>query len=337
MRFRALLAILVVLILWRPAPAAASLTVFHTYVGNVGLSTDGWGSLDQSGVISASAPAGATVLAAFLYTTTNNNGSLSGVGGTLNGTPVNYASLGVNTSACCQLTAGRTDVTSIVAPVINGGPGGIYNFAITETSVSQDGEALVIVYTLPSLPIATIGILDGFASVTGDSTSLSFATPLNPAAPGFVADMRLGIGFSCGDPGCAGYPTPQASTVAVNGTTITTNAGNHDDSEEALAGDGNLITVGGFDDPYSPFLPSYADDHERYDLTPEIANGSTLISVTTSNASQDDNIFLATFFVSGEALVNNTPGAVPEPGTISLLLCGGILAAGYRKFRRSSR
>ena len=61
--------------------AQASLTAFQTYIGQVGYSSDGFGSTTQSGTISASVPVGSTVLAAYLYTSTFENGSLSGVGG----------------------------------------------------------------------------------------------------------------------------------------------------------------------------------------------------------------------------------------------------------------
>jgi len=238
------------------APASAGLTTFQTFVGTVGLSTDGFGSTSNSGTISASVPAGATVLAAYLYTATFDLYSTP-VGGTttLGGTAVTFGAPVPNGTACCGIASQRADVTSIVAPIINGGGGGVYDFAITEGSANQDGEALVVVYSLASLPISTVGIVDGWASVTGDVTSINFATPLDPTLAGFFADMRLGIGFSC----CG-----QESTVSVNGTTITNSAGNYDDG--AQQANGSLITMGGFDDPYSPLLPSYGDDHERYNL-----------------------------------------------------------------------
>lgn len=169
-------------------PAAASLIGFQTYVGNFAVSTDGWGSTSQSGTISASVPVGATVQAAYLYTSTFSNSSLAGVGGKLAGVNVSYTSLGTNAGF---LTAGRTDVTSIIKPLIDGGVGGVYDFAITETSNTQDGEGLVVVYSLPTLAESTVGILDGFASVTGDTTALNFADPLDPTAAGFSAEMRL--------------------------------------------------------------------------------------------------------------------------------------------------
>jgi hypothetical protein len=323
---RVAIPLLVIVGLLRPSPAAASLTEFQTFVGNVDVSTDGWGSISQAGQIQASVPVGATVLGAYLYTSTFSNPTLSGVGGTLAGAPVTYTSLGDNTSSCCSLTSGRMDVTSIIAPIVDGGPGGVYNFNITETDASQDGEALVVVYTQPSLPIATIGILDGFSAVGGDDSSINFNAPLDPSAPGFFAEMMIGDGFSC----CG-----QASTISVNGTVITNEAGNDDDGGPSVDGfdaNGNLITVGGFNDPDSPFLPTYAEDHERYTLVPEITAGDTSINVHTVNPSQDDNIFLEVFRASGEGGVDAppppplNPNPVPEPGTLLLFGTGAIAA-----------
>lgn len=304
--------------------ASAALTPFQTFVGNVGYSSDGFGSTSQTGTISASVPVGSTVLAAYLYTGYFGGGS--GIGGTLNGSSVSYGPLVPNGTACCDIGSARADVTSIIKPLVDGGLGGIYNFAVTETSGGQDGEALVVVYSNPTLPIATFGILDGFASVTGDTTSINFSTPLAPAAPGFFAEMILGINFSC----CS-----QQSTVKVNGTTITLTAGNNDDGVGSVS-NGQLITVGGFDDPYSTLLPTYENDHEKYNLVGQINNGDTTITVNTSNASQDDNIFLAGFYVSGVAGVNAPPPdatPVPEPGILGLLGLGSLSIIYLRRRR----
>jgi hypothetical protein len=290
-------------------PANASLIPFQTITGHVAVSTDGFGAVGQSGILTANVPVGATVVGAWLYTSTFSNPTLSAVGGTFNGNAVSYTSLGVNAPSCCQLTAGRTDVTSIVAGVVNGGLGGAYNFNITETSSSQDGEALVVVYQLAALPVATVGILDGFSAVNGDSTSISFSTPLNPSDPGFFAEMRIGDGFSCCN---------QKSTITVNGTVITENAGNRDDSVDAFDADGSLFTMGGDNDPCLTALnPTYATDHERYCLQNRINNGDTTITVDTLNPSTDDNIFLIVFHVLGEATIT-TPNDVPEPATLAL-------------------
>ncbi|MBX3602921.1 MAG: hypothetical protein KIS83_09525 [Rubrivivax sp.] len=303
--------------------AHAALTTFQSFVGNYGVSTDGWGSLSQQGSIQASVPAGATVVAAYLYTSTFNFGAPFSPGGSLNGSAVNYAAnLGtIPAPACCNLTAYRADVTSIVKPVIDGGAGGIYNFGITETDARQDGSALVVVYQDASLAVSTVGILDGFSRVDGESTTINFAQPLDPSAAGFFAEMRLGIGFSCCD---------QRSRVEVNGALLTENAGNNDDATEAL-GNGNLITVGGFDDPFSNGA-SYANDRERYDLVPFINDGDTAINIRTINASRDDNIFLAVFHVAGEGTIDD--GTVPEPLTGALVgtaLLGLALQRRYAK------
>jgi hypothetical protein len=306
--------------------ANAALSLFNTWTGNVGYSSDGFGSVDQSGIISASVPVGSTVLGAYLYTGLFDTNLSSTYTGTLNGSAVTFNSLGINTPACCNISAARADVTSIVAPIINGGAGGVYDFNLTENSSSQDGEALVVVYSNPALTNRTFAMLDGFASVTGDTASLNFSSPLNPSAPGFNAEMFLGINFSCCD---------QKSTVSVNGTVITNNAGNNDDGVGTIS-NGQLITVGGFDDPYSTLLPDYANDHERYNLIPYITTGDTSIVVKTSNSSLDDNIFLAGFYVTGLAGINEPPPAVPEPETYGMMMLGlGLIGFVTRRCRHN--
>jgi hypothetical protein len=320
------------------SPGYAQLTSFQTYTGQDGVSTDGVSSEGDTRTVSASAPAGSTVIAAYLYTavyngSNNGNPAPDPTGTTLNGTAVSYTATFPNATACCSLSSSRADVTSIVAPIINAGLGGIYNFNYKELGGVDngiDGSGLVVVYSNSALPTSTIGILNGAARVTGDTTTINFASPLNPAAPGFVANMFLGIGFSC----CG-----QESNVTVNGNLMTSVAGNMDDSNPASPNfNGQLITVGGIGDPFtvaSPGSPAtdYSTDHEAYNLIPFITNGDTSITVDTFNASQDDNIFLAVFDVTGQATINGN--STPLPGAVWLF--GSVLGISGIVHRRRKR
>lgn len=304
-------------------PADAALTVFQTYNGSYGLSTDGGGSTASSYGISAFVPVGATVAAAYLYQANLDTAGNKAV--SLNGKALTFSPAVYNASYS-PLSSSRSDVTSIVSAIVNGGAGGTYNFSVVEgNSAATDGTALVVVYSLASLPSQTVAILDGFSATGGDSTMLNFAVPIDPAAAGFKAEMRLGIGFSAVD---------QSSTVSVNGTTITNNAGDNDDGAVA---NGALITVGGDNDAFSPLLPTYAQDHERYNIVPYLRTGDTSITVRTNNPSGDDNIFLAAFVVSGDAGVNAPPptSGVPEPTTWAMMLFG-FGSMGYVMRRKSA-
>lgn len=310
-------------------PAMAGLNLFQQFTGLYGLSTDGGGSTGGTYTVSAFVPTGATVVGAWLYQTNYNFGNVPGPYGiTLDGNAVTFGAPVVNNTACCGLFSARANVTGLVAPTINGGPGGTYNFTIGEAlssgSSATDGTALVVVYQDPSLTsVSTIAILDGFSAVEGDSFTFNSAEALDPSVAGFFAELRLGIGFSANN---------QSSTVDVNGTRISTNAGNNDDG--ALA-NGALITVGGNDDPFSPFLPAYSGanrDSERYNLVPYIDLGDTSIVVRTANASRDDNIFLAAFVVNAEGRVVGP--VIPEPATWALMIAGfGLVGAAARRRR----
>jgi len=305
----------------------AALVPFQSYVGKYGLSSDGFGSTGNNGVLTLNAPLGSTVKAAYLYGA--YWASDPNISATLNGTAVAFGAAVPNPSvASGYIGSRRADVTSIVAPVINGGAGGAYNFNISEVGANYDGSALVLIYENPALAESSIGLLDGFSAVGGDSTSINFAQPLDPTAAGFFAEMRLGISFSCCN---------QQSTVAVNGTIITNTSGNFDDGLQQA--NGSLITMGGDDDPFSAFLPAYANDKERYDLAPYITVGDTSIAVRTNNPSSDDNIFLAAFWIRGRAGFDEPPpppdGDVPEPSTF-VLMGAGLVAVGYARRRRLS-
>jgi hypothetical protein len=303
--------------------ANAANTVFQEYTGDVGVATSGFASLADGGTITTTVPVGATVTAAYLYQSTANNPT---PGGTLNGVTVNYnTALGVNSSACCTLEAFRADVTSIVAPIINGGATGSYSIPITESNTgNQDGEALVVVYSKLGLATQTVAILNGFASASGDTSSISFTSPLHPSDSGFFSHLAIGDGFSCCN---------QASTISVNGQLMTTVAGNDDTS--GVDANGALLTVGNINGPYTGGTPgfpqtNYSADHEAYDLAPFIANGSTTVTLNTVNASLDDNIFLEVFDVSGVATIT---AGVPEPSTWAMMILG-FCGLGFMAYRR---
>lgn len=318
---------------------------FASFTGNVALSTDGFGSIPGVGVISASAPGGSSVVAAYLYSTTRERSTIIPSPVTLNGTAVEYTSVSFNSSIDPRvggiLSTSRADVTGIVAPIINGG-GGVYDFDVDEgiERFAIEGHALVVVYENPTLPESSVGILDGFASVTGDTATINFAEPLDPSEPGFFAEMRLGIGHS-------GVSTPpQVTRITVNGFGLTGSAGGFDDGEPTATGtfpDGSLVTVGGFDDPFSPLLPTFGQDHERYDIASGLTPGDTSIRIDTINPDQSDNLFLAAFYVSGEIVPNAPPPgpevpAVPLPASAVLLgsaLAGSLGVAGLRRPRRA--
>jgi hypothetical protein len=315
------------------SPAGASLSTFQTFTGNVAASTDGCGSTTQTCTMEINVPTGSTVLGAYLYTSLFFNANPPAAGTTLNGNAVNFTTgLGFDPAGCCTLQAWRSDVTGLVQSIVGGGGAAPFVFTVQESDSSMDGEGLVVVYsnatTVPNTQ--TVGILDGFSASAGDTATIHFAQPLDPSQPGFLADMRLGIGFSFDGQGC--LASDQVSQVTVNGTRITNNAGCNDDSQDAVPANGNLITVGGDNDPFSPLLPATEDDHERYNIAGQINVGDTSIKVDTLNPSNDDNIFLEVFQLTGEANIITAP----EPGSLALL-GGGLLAFGWLNRRRRAK
>jgi hypothetical protein len=313
-------------------PAMAALTVFQQFTGKYGLSTDGGGNMNSSYTVNAWAPVGATVEAAWLYQSGfGSDGIEEPYGVSLNGNALTFGSAVFDRLdiGLVTLFSARADVTSLVAPIINGGPGGAYNFNIRETrsfgASATDGVALVVVYSDPSLTSnRTIAILDGFADPWGDEFTFTASRGMNPNAAGFSAELRLGIGYS--------NPFGNQSTeITVNGTLITKGAGGSDDGL-GWPNNGQLITVGGNDDPFSAPMPLKENDRERYNLVPFINRGDTTIRVNTINYSIDENLFLAAFMIN-EGLVT-----VPEPATWAMMIVGfGLVGFATRRREKMAR
>jgi hypothetical protein len=319
--------------------AQASLTLFNSFTGNELVSTDGCGSNSATCTLQSNIQAGSTIQAAYLYsstfsTTTNPNGVTLGMAA--NTVTPTFTALG---ATAFPLQAWRADVTAFVQA--NANIGSLTTWTVNEGAQTNaiDGEALVIVYSNATAQpnTHTIAILDGFSATAGDTSQITF-TAL-PA--GFTAQMMIGDGFSF-DGNSPSNPTDtgQVSTITVNGVTLTTVAGHCDDAQQASCANGSLITMGGNnagskDDPFTPFpcngVSCIGSDHEHYNLGNILTVGQTSAILTTVNPSNNDNIFLEVFDISGTVTINPCPtptscpvNGVPEPSAM-LLLGGGLM------------
>jgi cysteine-rich repeat protein len=271
---------------------AGDFNVIASETGKIYLSINGEGHAGTSTIGVRKPSASATVRKAFLFASTFNGDAFV----SLADTPVTWLDTAVN----LYLKSFYADVTSVVKVQLDLFTAGSYpavtsvNVAETANADGTDGEILAVIWDDPAATTtSSTSLLFGALSSAGDAFNINFANPIDTSVPGLVIDLSLGIGF--------GFQTPslrvQFSTVDVNGVRLTSFAGGFDDGD---ALDGELLTVGGFDDSNSNPTDPLADtpDDELYNLVPFVANGDTTLQVNTRNPSGDDIIFFAGIFTN---------------------------------------
>jgi hypothetical protein len=271
--------------------------------GFIFLSLDACGTTSPSCTIDVEKPAGATVRSAYLATSqTDFTEDLNGLDNgavSLDGTPLNW-DIFYRTSVFTGFGFNNhfVNITSLVKPGLDAAAPGITTFTVNEGALSSsiDGSLIAVIFDDPNQTTVSTAILNfGGQVLTGDTFSIGLADPFDDASQDIV--MSLGISFGNQSGG-------QYSIVNVNGTRLTSSAGDFNDG--ALA-NGALITVGGLgdneDNPVDPFDTADFSDDELYTLDPLLSDGDGTITVFTENPSSDDNIFFAAFIVRGTAAV----------------------------------
>lgn len=312
------------------ADAPDGLYPFATVTGKVYMSEDGIGTNDPTGgpVYVQKNDSSATVQAAYILAAGTPGYLMQDGDVTLDGTSLSFTSAD-NVIGNFGVNSVWTDVTSIVAPIVDAAPAGNVEFTAAEpnNTFSIDGEILAVIMNDPTLPTNnTVSFLFGALDTTGDSFSIGLASPLDLSDPNLALTMSIGDSFGYQGPPATG----QYSTISVDGTLMTSSAGGNDDStckyddpqDFADCLNGELITVGGIGDSTAdPPDPTATDstcggpprcDDELYNLLPFVTNGDTSITVDTDNPSNDDNIFFTGFELDSAAAVVGE-GAVLTP------------------------
>jgi hypothetical protein len=306
-------------------------TVAASFVGRGGVTTDGLGQLATGGTLQAEVPAGSSVAFALLYAATVGGGDTTTI--RFAGSDVTLAPL-PNVRNSSMFSTTRANVTSIVRGIVGSG-GSVFDFAVGSdpTTPLLNGVALVVVYANRKQPMRSVSVFDGGLDFGPDTTTLSFGRTFRRVPTSFQATLALGIqhGYQGDDSSgqgthACGTGSDQYSIVDINGSRLTSCAGNYDDG---YGQDGALMTVGGVGDsldlPSDPYqtpgdgtTPRTTDD-ELYNISKFVRDGDSSLSMTTTNPSNDDSIFLAVLTVTGEttAVGSKLPLAWPflEPPT----------------------
>jgi len=268
--------------------------------GHLTWSVDGLGTADGAGDLQVEKPDDATVLAAYFMAaqTWAPFGGPSGI--LLAGTDIVFTHRATDVTSGSGFVNLFADVTDVVAPVVDAAPAGLVDLPVVEQSPAE-GTALLVVFEDPAVPLASVMLYFGVSDSTGSTFTLPFPALTEPQ----TEDLRMSVGSSYS------YGEAQTSIADVNGQRLSDHIGHTDDCETFdradpathwSCGNGALLTVGGVGDslenpaqPTEPWTP--ITDDELYSLSPFVSVGDTEIVVSTVNPSQDDNLFMAAFYL----------------------------------------
>lgn len=329
--------------------------MFAVY-GNLNYSIDGLGiNGDRDGEIQVEKAAGDDMVAAFLMAATVGL-PVTPPDLTLNGETVAFTHSADETASEFGFTNYFADVSSLIADDVAAAAPGIMDFTVNEGTFGGiiEGTALVVIFENDDATMASFILNFGTANPLGDTFTLSYDALTVPQTDNLI--MSLGSAYS--------YGSDQGSTVSVNGNELADKSGHFDDCDEFVSGDedgnnwtcndGALITVGGIgDSTANPTLGgdwATTSDDELYSLSSFVTAGDTSVSVLTQNASVDDNIFFAGFYlediiVEGAVDVDTlrsaelaetgmdstTTGFAAGAGVLALIVAGAIIAVRARR------